>query len=347
MREPVGTLKDDSSSKTLRSPGYNYYFDKNTGFFVRSGYTLADDPAYAPAPEILDIEVTTICGGPNGKPCPECYKANSRSGRNMSLRTFKDILDRFPANLTQLAFGADATSSSNPDLLAMATYARAEGVIPNITVADVTDRVARSLAEVMGAVAVSRYGDKDLCYDSVARLVEHGLDQVNIHLCLHEGSVDAALETLEDMKNDPRLAGMKALVFLSLKKKGRGVSMNRASDEEFLRILRKAKDLECGFGFDSCSANRFLAAAPEVWSEAEVSRMETMVEPCESGCFSSYINVDAEFYPCSFMEGSGDWETGIPVLEYDNFLDVWNHERTLEFRRKLLDNGRGCPVFQI
>jgi len=83
--------------KKFRSTEYNFTFDTVSGFFARWGKNKEDDPSYSPyGPEILDIEVSTICHGINGKPCVHCYKSNTGVGKNMTLETFKTILDKMP-----------------------------------------------------------------------------------------------------------------------------------------------------------------------------------------------------------------------------------------------------------
>lgn len=72
--------------------------------------------------------------------------------------------------LTQVAIGADSKAESNPDLWKMMDYCRKKGVIPNITVAQITDKTADKLVDKCGAVAISRYDDKNICYDSVKKL---------------------------------------------------------------------------------------------------------------------------------------------------------------------------------
>jgi len=60
-----------------------------------------------------------------------------------------------------------------------------------------------------------------------------------------------------------------------------------------------------------------------------------------------------KYFPCSFSEGNGDWVDGIDMTTVDNFTDdVWLHNRSIEFRKKLLDNKdvngvRSCPLFDI
>jgi len=61
-------VQENDKFKVCKSSDYNYLFDKRTGFFARFGAKKEDDPQYAWAPEILDIETTTICNGvPNEK----------------------------------------------------------------------------------------------------------------------------------------------------------------------------------------------------------------------------------------------------------------------------------------
>ena len=167
------TVIDSKKTKVALGEDYKYIFNKDNGNFMRWGKTPKDDPNYSPiGGEILDIEVTTQCNGINGKLCPFCYKSNTPDGKNMSLDTFKSILDKMGVQLTQVAFGADSEASSNPELFQMAEYCREKGVVPNITVANISDETADRLASVMGAVAVSRYDDKDACYDSVKKLTD-------------------------------------------------------------------------------------------------------------------------------------------------------------------------------
>ena len=228
-------IQENSRIKTMTSPEVNYIFDKVTGFSATWGATKAEDPDWCPyGPLIADIEITTQCKGPGGNLCEFCYKANNPNGINMSFDHFKEIFDRIPNTLQQIAFGVDAQCESNPDTFAMMAYCRSNGVIPNVTVADITDETADRLAELCGAVAVSRYADKNLCYNTVKKLTDRGMDQVNIHCMISEETYDNALDTLIDIQNDPRLGKLNAIVFLSLKKKGRGKGHTSLSMDRYL-----------------------------------------------------------------------------------------------------------------
>lgn len=350
----VRILSNDNY-KICLSKNYNYIFNKKDGSFARWGVTKDDDPNYAPSPEILDCEVSTSCKGIPGKngitsPCSFCYKANGPHGRNMSLDTFKKVLDAFPISLTQVAFGADSEAKSNPDLWGMMDYSREKGVIPNITVANVDDETADKLVSHCGAVAVSRYDNKDVCYDSVKRLTDRGLKQTNIHCMVSRETFDNCMETLHDRLTDERLAEMNAIVFLSLKKKGRGEKFHTVSKEKFKELVDFAFENGISIGFDSCSAPKFLSS---IEGHEKYDQYEQMVEPCESLLFSFYVNVDGKYTPCSFCEGGlEDFGDGIDITNCKNFLDeVWYSEPVKKFRNNLLNKRRQgdltCPVFEV
>jgi hypothetical protein len=253
--------------------------------------------------------------------------------------------------LTQVAFGADSKAESNPDLWKMMDYCREKGIIPNITVAQISDETADKLVAKCGAVAVSRYENKDICYDTVKKLTDRGLDQVNIHCMISEETFDNAWETLQDRLTDPRLEKLKAIVFLSLKKKGRGESFTPLAQDKFKKIVDFAMDNHIGIGFDSCSAFKYLQSVKD---HPNYDTFEMCSEPCESSAFSIYCNTKGEFYPCSFSE-EGEFGEGLDVVNCDDFMeDIWNHPKTKAFRKGLLATAgcnslkcRECPLFEV
>lgn len=335
--------------KILRSPGYNYNFDMKTGVFMRWGTGFSSDPVSAPFPEILDIEVTEVCAGPSGRPCSFCYKSNvGHRGRVMSFDTFKSIIDKM-SFLTQIAFGADAQATSNPDLFRMMEYSRKKRIIPNITVADISDETAKVLAGLCGAISVSIYKHAgfDVGFDTIERLTKYGANQINIHYMVSEETVEDTYPLLDAIKTDPRLRNVNAVVFLGLKQKGRGKRMSPVARPIYKKLIEYCMENGITYGFDSCSAPAFISSIVGHENEATY---RTLVEDCESTLFSSYIDVAGMFYPCSFTEGEGTWNQGIDVVAAESFIDdVWNHPRTVGFRNRLIenkdDNGcRNCPV---
>lgn len=259
------TITFNDPWKILKSRAYNYRFNINTGFFARWGAALEDDPYRSPyGPEIADIEISAICGGVNGKLCPYCYKANTRQGKNMPFDLFKTVIEKInPHNqLTQAALGFGATGEENPALWDICAWLREQNIIPNGTVADITDATADKIARYFGACAVSSHfltAGNGLCYDNVKRLTDRGMKQVNIHYVLARETAGNAFRVLRDIKEDSRLAKLNALVFLSLKSKGRAVKGNfhPLASDQFTDLIKTALSMNVNIGFDSCAYPKF------------------------------------------------------------------------------------------
>ena len=344
-------IADGENYKILKSKNANYFFNKKTGYMASWGRTVKEDVTVFPAPTLLDIEVTTKCTGVNGKVCPFCYKANTPNGENMSFETFKAVLDRYPNVLTQVAFGADATLESNPDLWKMMEYTRSRGIVPNITAAQITDATAEKLAKYCGAVAISVYDDKNAAYNSIRKLTDRGMKQVNIHLMISQETYDSSVQVLNDCKTDERLKKLNAVVFLSLKKKGRGIGHHPLTQEQFNSLVDLALKNNVRIGFDSCSSVKVFSAFS---NKSEFEYVQNSIIPCESLLESCYCDVNGNFYPCSFLEGEGEWKQGISLLNVEDFeKEVWFSPRVAEFRKKLLSsldsrfNCRSCPYYKI
>lgn len=355
------------TKKLVKSPIYNYIFDRETGFFARWGKTKDDDPHMSPfGPEIADIEISTVCNGigtslATRKPCSWCYKSNTGCGANMTFDTFRDLFHKLPRNLTQIAFGI-GDIDGNPDLWRIMEYCRDNpynSVVPNITVngMGVDKEVAKRLAKLCGAVSVSRYHIPGVCYNAINNLASAGLKQVNIHQLLAHETYDKCFDLLEDTQNDRRLAGLNAIVFLMLKPKGdRNKFHGIGSLDRFNKLIKAAQDSGVSVGMDSCTAPLMLKYA-ETYDQQNII---PSIEPCESTLFSIYINTDAEVFPCSFTEGQPGWETGISMPEVEDFFkDVWFSDRINDWRGGLLNSSTGCsdcvmkqhcrscPVFDI
>jgi len=349
-REAFNVFENDNA-KIVRSKIYNYDFNKKNGLFMRWGKNEQDDPIYSPiGPEIWDCECTTICSGipvsGSKSPCAFCYKANTQHGVNLSFDNFKKMFDVFPKTLTQIAFGSDSEAKSNPDLWNMMEYCRSNGVIPNITVANIDDCVAEKLKHYCGAVAVSRYADKNFCYNSVDKLVKLGMNQINIHCMISEQTYDMCMETLHDIKNDERLSGLNAIVFLGLKKKGRARNhFDVLSIDKFENIINYCQNKNINFGFDSCSACRFEQTIKKMdLTEEKKAELIGYSESCEGYLFSFYTNCEGYTFPCSFTEDENDWSKGINMLEVKDFIkDVWFNPRVINWRNALIKSALdGC-----
>jgi len=326
--------------KTCQSSDYNWIFDTDTGKFARWGKTCDDDPIMAPMPEILDIEISTICH----QGCSFCYKSNTSVGKNMTLDEFKEIFSKLDTRqLTQIAFGIGSIDAS-PYLYDIMQYCRDNDVVPNITINSfrMTDYDYEMLAKLAGAVAVSAY-DFNSCFNCVQRLSEAGLKQVNIHQLLSNETFDDCAKLARASKTDTRLVNLNAIVYLSLKEKGSRNIFTPVKDiKKYKELIDYLFENEIRFGFDSCEANNFLKVLKEYPDKYDA--IAKMVEPCESSLFSYYINVDGIAYPCSFSEGVIE---GIDLKTVDKFSDIWSNPTTEEFRTRLLNNNRSCPLYNL
>lgn len=384
----IGILKDSEHFKLFKCHNYNYFFDKRSGLFMRWGDAPekakppfdkkmtavfliwksmlgkdAEDAAQFFAnietdadmsksvPEILDLEISEICDGvPGIGPCAFCYKSNTgNKGENMSFKTYKKLFARLPKTITQVAFGI-GNLYSHPGMWDIFNYTREQGVIPNVTInGNATEEDLDRLASVMGATAVSVY-DKELSYNAVKGLTDRGMKQVNIHQMVSEETYEASFQVLRDRLTDKRLEKMNAVVLLALKPKGRSVGkFTQLSQEKFNKLFKFSLDNNLGVGFDSCSAakvNNFIQTDPEKYDF-----MSTYVEPCEATHYSTYINVRAEYFPCSFAEGEGEWKEGINVFYTTDFMkDIWNNPKVRRFGEKVRycrECNIGCPIFEV
>ncbi len=333
------SLFPSNKNKYVISPDYNYVFNYQTGSFIRWGSNLDHNPKFSPfGPEMLDLEVSTICHGVNQVPCKFCYKQNNPNGKNMSFETFKTILDKMPPNLTQIAFGI-GDLSANPDLEAMFQYCHQNSrnrVIPNITINGngFTREQAIFLRKYCGAVAVSNYNVDD-CLRAIHLLAEVGMSQINIHQLLAEETIPLINQLHTALVSDPQLDDLNAIVFLGVKPKGGGHYYHPISQPDLSQILHTFRKFPIKIGSDSCSA---LAFYNLLQGDPSISNLITQIESCESGLFSAYINVEGQFYPCSFLEEEPLFPVGIDVTSCQNFLkDVWFHPTVMKFRKDLIN----------
>jgi hypothetical protein len=385
-----GTLIETKDLKAFKSENYNFLFIKKDGQFFRWGngkdlelpekadgrhfelYNIwkflwkdkcegfkdfvknleTDGDLKYGLPEILDLEIAEICDGiPGIGPCKFCYKSNTGfKGENMSFEKFKEIFDKLPNTITQIAFGC-GTLRKHPEMWDMFKYCRENDVVPNLTVnGDVDKEEFDKIAEYARSCAVSIY-DKDISYNAIKELTDRGMTQINIHYMISEETYEKAFELMDDIKTDPRLEKLGALVLLNLKPKGRAVknNFNKLSQEKFDKLFKYGLDNKISLGFDSCGAAKVTNFMNS--NSPKYDFMKNYIEPCESGTYSTYINVKGNFFPCSFSEGEGEWKEGIDVSKVKDFIkDVWFNEKTKEFTKKV-HNCRecniGCPIFDV
>lgn len=383
----VAIIFDNDEFKALKSNKYNFLFNKKDGFFVRwgkgdytnlvKGFSITELSIYRvwcdiwgekfnfyefitdlstdgdemiSIPEIVDIEIDTVCR----QGCSFCYKSNTVNGEYMTLETYKTILSKLPLSITQVAFGI-TDINSNPDMWDIFEYTRSMGIIPNVTIngSNMSSDMYDKLSNIMGAVAVSvgpSY-DKDNSYNTINELSNRGMKQINIHNMICLENFDYTIQIIKDCKEDERLKKLNSLVFLSLKSKGRAVNIyHPLSQEYFNKICKLSLNGNISIGFDSCSSHKFFKylETDTLISTEYKNILKQCVEPCESSCYSAYIDVKGIFYPCSFTPNTVNWKDGLDVLNCNNFIDdIWNNKKTVEFRTKLIKCNRECILYKI
>ena len=337
---------DDAFTKTCQGPNYNYSFMKDTGFFARWGRYKRNNPSFSPiGPELLDVEITTSCDGVNGQPCAFCYKNNTTMGNWMSFKVYKKIFKILPPSITQIAFGADSHCTTNPDCWEIFHHTRNRGVIPNITVAQIDNETAGELAKVMGAVSVTAHDDKSICYSAVNYLAQHALKtkilrQINIHVMVSKETEKLAYNVLMDSS---RMRFVNSVVLLALKQKGRGENYTPLPQKDFEKLIKYAFKVGAKVGFDSCHCHKFLDCVKD---HPQYESFKMVAEPCESSCFSLYVNVFGQVFPCSFMECDEEYAPNLTeTLDFQK--EVWYSPAMVKFRKKLIRNKRNCPVYKI
>ena len=333
---------------------YHCFFDKLTGFNLRFGKTLDEDPEYcALGPEIADIEVVTgSCPKVSSENCRWCYKNNtSAPGKCMTLEQFKRVVKSFPENLTQVALGITGVKS-NPELCEMLKWLKTQGMIGNLTLtgADLDDGSADMLCENCGAVAVSCYDKaKELCYSTIKRLHDTSRQKfrkdmsVNMHVVIADFSMSHVMSVLQDIK-DGKVPGLKSVVMLHAKPVGRAKDLDCSLSKDNLRqVIAFCLDNGISFGFDSCNGYN----VQDIFRELGRDELCDSIQPCESGRESIYVNVDGKITPCSFVEHVYE-DSAIDLLKDDVDMSAeWTKNKMLYAFRNCSRCSRSCPAYML
>lgn len=329
------------------SPDYNFCGDPSSGVTLRWGRTLAESPLRAPWPELADIAIGNRCS----KGCPFCYRDSQPDGPLMSLDAYEFVLERLRSerwgSVFQVALGG-GEPLEHPDLLGILDATVERGVVPNFTTnGELVDRaLAREIAKRAGAVAVSARSLSSFARSAMNALVAAGV-RTNIHFVLSESSLDEACAILEG-RFDGALAGLNALVFLTYKPKGRAGEGDCLLEgprlERFIKLAER-KPASLRIGFDACFV-------PPLLKSSAVE--EALVDSCECGFFSVFVDESLRVSPCSFNSGE---EPGFDLRSL-SLEEIWE-EGFAPYRRAVLErrcadescSSRGscrgaCPLFK-
>ena len=293
---------------------YHFIADPHCGFTARWGKSLDENPGFAPVPELADISISNYCT----KGCSFCYKNSTPQGTIMSLESYKMVLDQLEhpvyGSVFQVALGG-GEPLEHPQFREIIDETVHRGIVPNFTTngLHMTQDIASFCKDRVGAVAVSTESISGIPQHCVKLLIENGI-RTNIHFVLQNDNIIEAIQILLG-KYDKILEGVNALIFLTFKPAGRGEKQHLVREGiEFLDFLKavKHKTTLVKIGFDACFVPHLLHY--DVVNSA-------LVDTCEGGYFSVYIDEKCQVSPCSFSGNRDKY----PLSEYP-FYDIWLHK---------------------
>ena len=331
--------------KLLRkSKKYNLLGDKKTGVTIRWGKTLSDDPILAPWPELVDISISNHCT----KNCSFCYRNSTNNNSFLSAEDYEFILKELNhkewGNVFQVALGG-GEPLEHPDFLKIIDKTLEFGIVPNFTTngQHLDNKIINSIKGKIGAIAISTNDLNDLDQKMLNNLVKNGI-KTNIHFVLDNKTIKQGVEILNG-KYDDILKNINSLIFLTYKPAGRGVVDDcLIYDKElinFISLIDKKK-FNLKIGFDACFVPLLL----------HKSNVDTrLIDPCECGFFSVYIDEKLNVKPCSFCNN----DLNSFNLREISFKEIWNEKFGI-YRKSLKSNctnkcknkkncKRVCPYF--
>lgn len=294
------------------SATYNFVADPRTGVTFRWGSTPEEDPVSAPWPELADISISNYCT----VGCSCCYRDSSPQGKSMSLADYRHVLDQLThpiwGSVFQVALGG-GEPLEHPDFIKIIQLTRDLGMVPNFTTRGfhVTRSLARKVSGLVGGAAVSATDLESCRFDAVRTLVSEGT-KTNIHYLLHRKSLSEAIEIAKG-KHDDLLKGVNAVVFLTYKPTGRASAAECLTWGPPFRLFVDALDAKRSkikLGFDACLVPLLLHAT-------RIDRR--LIDPCECGFFSVYIDENLNVRPCSFAPSKRDTYS----LRSASFETIW------------------------
>jgi sulfatase maturation enzyme AslB (radical SAM superfamily) len=181
----------------------------------------------------------------------------------------------------------------------------------------------------------------------IEKLLANGAKQLNIHYVISKQSVKFAYQLIDDIKNNSKLKGINAIVFLGLKPKNRGQAFDVLPTDEYIELVNHCNNRGISYGFDSCSSPRYEVALDKSSIDPKLKKnMLSCAERCESSLFSAYVDVEGRYWHCSFGEGM-EIANGVDMKTVTNFMDeVWNSDKTRKWRNRLFELNRECPLYK-
>ena len=166
---------------------------------------------------------------------------------------------------------------------------------------------------------------------------------VNMHIVVSNDNMPHLKEVLQDIA-DKKVEGLKSVVLLRIKPKGRAAKMDcKISLSTYEELVKFCLDNKISFGFDSCSATPVM----EVLKKIGKAELCSSCEPCESSKLSAYIHVHGEYWSCSFAEGKTDFIRPVNVLDYASASEWWNCDEVKRVRFYSTPACKSCPIYNL
>lgn len=320
---------------------YHFVADAKTGMTMRWGRTLRDNPAFAPVPELADISISNHCT----KGCSYCYRNSSTNEQFMSIENYVRVLESMNhpryGNVFQVAIGG-GEPLEHPDFIQIIEETGKRGIVPNFTTNGIhlSSKVCKAIKSKVGAVAISASSVDEIPLEKISLLRAEAI-KVNVHYVLSSDNIKEATAIVQG-EYTGRLKGVNAIVFLTYKPAGRASDKFVVKDgeelEEFMKAVNDRNENAIKIGFDACFVP-MLMHYTNIKSE--------LVDTCEGGFFSLYIDHEMNVSPCSF---SGERDR-YSLNEYD-FYDIWLNKfekyrqehtnKCIETDCKAYSQCRGC-----
>lgn len=317
---------------------YTYCFDTELGFYFRSNIIkdnkiTDEDPFMSSFPHLIDVGIMGECKtgllGLCAKSGIRCYQEGSFVKKpNMRYEDFKRICEECNNRALQFALGGRGDPDTHPDFMEILACCKDYNITPNITTSGlyIDDDKAALCKKYCGAVAVSWHNAK-YTLSAINTLIRHNV-RTNVHFVLDVDSIKVAINLLES-NGFPK--GINAIIFLLFKpvqkeSNSKCIKPFDCNLDKFFEVIN-TKSFPFKIGFDSCSVPaviRYMKIEPSV------------IDACEAGRFSCYIDSELSMTPCSF-DTSGQYAES---LKESSIEDVWNGEKFNGFRKSFLS---ACP----
>ncbi|MBZ2164473.1 radical SAM/SPASM domain-containing protein [Methanobacterium spitsbergense] len=313
--------------------GYNFVGIPETGITFRWGKNFKENPYMAPWPELADISISNYCTNE----CEYCYRSSNPEGKLISIKNYEFILEQLTSNkygaVFQVALGG-GEPLLHPDFNEILEITKEKfNIIPNYTTSGkfFDEKNIESTKKYCGAIAISYDPYRDLSLDELykigSNLFENDI-KANIHYVISEKTLDNAIEIIEG-KYDKYFEMFNAIIFLTHKPFGRADNQDSIKSPDKLNSFLNLIDnpiSKVRIGFDACFV-------PILMKNTDVDN--NMIDSCECGFFSVYIDENLNVMPCSFCNND---KYKYNLKEF-NFEDIWQN-KFLDYRNSITEYGR-------